>query len=135
MQREMKISTWNDGYEWCMENGYEFLGIEPDSNGDLIMFFEDGQLPPLSKKEEEYYEKLVKQEERELKKEIESKQIWVIASDDGYCSRMYKGKGRGQYTFNLCDAETYTKSEAQKKAAMMTRNTKVGRVWFGLQIK
>ena len=47
----------------------------------------------------------------------------------------YDAKYVGQYTFYLSEAETYTKAEAQKKAAMMTRNTKVGRVWFGLQIK
>ena len=135
MEREMKIFSWTDGYEWCMENGYEFLGIDVDNAGDLVMHYEDGKMPPMSKKEEEYIEKQLRQQEKERKKELEKLEVWVIASDDGYCSRMFKGKGRNQYTFYISEAATYTKSEAQKRAVMMTRNSKVGRIWFGLRIK
>ena len=76
--------------------------------------------------------------EQEQKKQAVLNEVWVIASDDGFNSRMYRSKSKGRkdcYTFNLSEARKCTKLEAQKTAAIMTQRSKTGRVWFGLRIK
>ena len=65
-------------------------------------------------------------------------EVWIIASDDGINSRMYRSKSKGRkdcYTFSLSEARKCTKLEDQKTAAIMTQRSKVGRIWFGLRIK
>ena len=133
MQREMLISTYEDGVDFCNYNGFTFLDIE-FINGNLILFYDDGRMER-NEKEEAYY---LKQYLKEQKKEQEAKQHWVIYSDDEYgvLSRLYKGKGRGAsgYTFYITEAQKFPKAEAQRRAIMMTRNSKTGRKWFALQV-
>ena len=73
-----------------------------------------------------------------MKKQSESKEVWIIASDDGFNSRMFRSKSKSRkdcYTFELSEAGLYSKAEAQKTAALMTQRSSTGRIWFGLRIK
>lgn len=127
-----------DALNWCECNGYRYMGTFY-KNGEYVLQYDDGKANIMTPEEEAYYLRMIEKEEKEAeklaKKEAESKQVWVIASDDGVYSRMYKGNGRGEYTFYITQAKTYTKSDAQKTAAIMTKNSRVGRQWFGLRIK
>ena len=132
MQRKMIVSNGDEGLSFCSDNGYTYLDFEM-INGNLVLVYDDG-ISEISEKEEEYY---YKQYLKEKQKEREAKEIWVIYSDDeyGYTSRLYKGKGRNSYTFYITEAQKFTRADAQKRAIMMTRNSKVGRKWIALQIK
>ena len=127
-----------DAMDWCNCNGYRYMGTFY-RDGAYVLQYDDGNANIMTPEEEAYYERMIELQEKEAenlaKKEAESKQVWVIASDDGISSRMYKGNGRGEYTFYINQAKTYTKSDAQKTAAIMTKNSRVGRQWFGLRIK
>lgn len=135
MIKYMRIVDDMEGREWCSLNGYRYLGTRIHPEYGFVMEYEDGVSEPMSKKEEEYYIKMIEKEERQLKREREAKEVWIVASDDGINSRMYKGNGRMQYTFYICDAKEYSKSEAQRTAIMMTKNTKVGRKWFAMKLR
>lgn len=131
----MPIVNEIEGREWCIENGYEYLGTRIHRDYGYVMEYDDGEATPMSAEEEEYY---IKQYEKEQKKLRESEEKWVIASDDGFNSRMYRSKSKSRkdcYTFNLSEAGIYSKVEAQKTAALMTQRSRVGRVWFGLRVK
>lgn len=127
-----------DAQDWCNSNGYKYMGTFY-RDGNYVLQYDDGNANIMTSEEEAYYERMIALQEKEAeklaKKEAESKQVWIIASDDGVYSRMYKGNGRGEYTFYINQAKTYTKSGAQKTAAIMTKNSRVGRQWFGLRIK
>lgn len=135
MIKYMMIVDDIEGREWCAMRGYRYLGTRIHPEYGFVMEYDDGISEPMSKKEEEYYIKMIEKEERQLKREREAKEVWIVASDDGINSRMYKGKGRMQYTFYICDAKEYSKSEAQRTAIMMTKNTKVGRKWFAMKLR
>ena len=131
----MPIVNEIEGREWCIENGYEYLGTRIHREMGFVMEYDDGQPTPMSVEEEEYYLKLYEKEQKKLR---ETEEKWVIASDDGINSRMYRSKSKSRkdcYTFNLSEAGIYSKVEAQKTAALMTQRSRVGRVWFGLRIK
>lgn len=134
----ISVNNEIEALDWCNSNGYRYMGTFY-KNGDYILQYDDGKANIMTPEEEAYYERMIEKQEREAekmaKKEAESKQVWIIASDDGVYSRMYKGNGRGEYTFYINQAKTYTKSDAQKTAAIMTKNSRVGRVWFGLRVK
>lgn len=135
MKHFIYVENEIEGRNWCLENGYIYCGTRQNSNFEYVMAYEDNQGSPMSLEEEEYY---LKQLEKEEKKQTVLNEVWVIASDDGVCSRMYRSKSKGRkdcYTFYLSEAKKCTKLEAQKVAAIMTQRSKVGRVWFGLQIK
>ena len=135
MRRQIQVVNEIEGREWCEENGYVYCGTRIHRDYGYIMEYEDGEPTPMSAEEEEYY---IKQYEKEQKKLREEKEEWVIASDDGYSSRMYRSKSKSRsncYTFYLSDAMIYSKAEAQKTAALMTQRSRTGRVWFGLRIK
>lgn len=127
-----------EALDWCNCNGFKYMGTFY-KNGDYVLQYDDGNADIMTPEEEAYYERMLEKQEKEearlAKKEAESKQVWVIASDDGISSRMYKGNSRGEYTFYIGQAKTYSKSDAQKTAAIMTKNSRVGRIWFGLRIK
>ncbi len=137
MRKQIQVVNEIEGREWCEENGYEYCGTRIHRDYGYVMEYDDGtpNVVEMSKEEEEYY---IKQYEKEQKKLREAKEEWVIASDDGYSSRMYRSKSKSRkdcYTFYLSDAMIYTKAEAQKTAALMTQRSRTGRVWFGLRVK
>lgn len=120
MVKHIEVLTEEDGLNWCTYMGYEFLGIEPDSLNRLILTYEDGTL---SREEEEYYLRKMEREEEK----------WVIYSEDGCNSTLYKSE-KG-YVFRVADAKRYNKANAQRVAVMMTKNSRVGRVWKVLKVK
>ena len=78
------------------------------------------------------------QYEKELKRQAKAQEKWVIASDDGINSRMYRSKSKGRkdcYTFNLSEAKICSSEEAYQISTMMTKRSRVGRVWYPLRIK
>lgn len=135
MLRKMIVVSPDDGYEWCKNVGVEYIDSEISASGEFVMTYDDGTPKPMTKKEEEYYEKqFLREQKKKEREERQAKEVWIIYSDDPYYSRMYKGVGR-HYTFNANEAEKLHKDEAQRKAIMMTKNSKVGRTWVALRIK
>ena len=135
MRKMIPVVNEIEGRQWCEENGYMYCGTRIHRELGFVMEYDDGEPTPMSEEEEEYYLKLYEQEQ---KKQAVLNEVWVIASDDGFNSRMYRSKSKGRkdcYTFNLSEARKCTKLEAQKTAAIMTQRSKTGRVWFGLRIK
>lgn len=124
MIKYMEVESEEFGREWCNANGFDFISVDLDDFQRFVLCYDDGNIEGMSFEEEQYY----------LKKLADLNEIWVIASEDGINSTMYKGLNKS-YTFRLADAKKYTKLDAQKTAAIMTRRSKVGRVWFGLRIK
>lgn len=120
----MEVESEEFGREWCNANGFDFISVDLDDFQRFVLCYDDGNIEGMSFEEEQYY----------LKKLADLNEIWVIASEDGINSTMYKGLNKS-YTFRLADAKKYTKLDAQKTAAIMTKRSKVGRVWFGLRIK
>ena len=137
MHKYIPVVNEIEGREWCEDNGYEYLGTRIHKDYGFVMEYDDGMpnISQMSKEEEEYY---IKQYEKEQRKKAEQNEQWVIASDDGINSRMYRSKSKSRkdcYTFYLSEAKICSKAEAQKTAALMTQRSRVGRVWFGLCIK
>ena len=135
MLKRIQVENEIDGRQWCEDNGYIYMGTRIHRDYGFIMEYEDGTPTPMSKEEEDYYLKMLEKEE---KKKAALNETWVIASDDGINSRMYRSKSKGRkdcYTFYLSEARRCTKLEAQKTAAIMTQRSKVGRIWYGLRIK
>lgn len=135
MRRQIQVTNEIEGRQWCDENGYEYCGTRIHKDYGYVMEYDDGKSMPMSVEEEEYY---IKQYEKEQKKLREAKEEWVIASDDGINSRMYRSNSKTRkncYTFNLSEAGIFSKAEAQKTAALMTQRSRVGRIWFGLRVK
>ena len=129
MKRYIPVVNEMDGREWCVENGYEYLGTRIHSEYGFVMEYEDNSFDFISDEEEKYYLK-------QLEKEEALKEKWIIASEDGFNSTLYyTGNKERPYNFNINEAKKYTKVYAQKKAVMMTNNSKVGRVWFAMEVK
>lgn len=137
MRKQMPVVNEIEGREWCEENGYEYLGTRIHRDYGYVMEYDDGtpNVSKMSVEEEEYY---IKQYEKEQKKLREAKEQWVIASDDGYSSRMYRSKSKSRkdcYTFNLSEAKICSSKEAYQISTMMTKRSRVGRTWYPLRIK
>ena len=58
---------------------------------------------------------------------------WVVMSEDGYNSPLFVGT-YNRYVYQIGEAKLFTKQEAQRKAVMMTKNTKVGCVWKAIKV-
>lgn len=128
MRKYMFVTDETEGREWCNLHGFRYCGTRINSDFEYIMEYEDNEYDSVSQREEEYY----------LKQQSALNETWVIASDDGINSRMYRSKSKtnkNRYTFYLSEAKKCTKVEAQKIAAIMTQKSKTGRQWFALKIK
>ena len=135
MRKYMPIVNEIEGREWCIENGYEYLGTRIHRDYGYVMEYDDGEATPMSAEEEEYYLKLYEKEQKKLR---EAEEKWVIASDDGFNSRMYRSKSKSRkdcYTFNLSEAKICSSEEAYQISTMMTKRSRVGRTWYPLRIK
>ena len=135
MRRFMPIVDEIEGREWCELNGYIYCGTRIHKDYGYVMEYEDGLGVEMSKEEDEYY---IRQYEKEQKKQSVLNETWVVASDDGINSRMYRSKSKSKkdcYTFNLSEAKKCTKVEAYQIATVMTKNSKFGREWFPIRVK
>lgn len=131
MVRVIRVENEYEAYSWCESNGYIYLGTY-FVNSEYVLKYDDGLPAPMSDEEMDYYANIAEEMEYDFKE----KQNWVIASDDGINSRMYKSKNsKAPYTFNINEAKKYKKSEVWAIANNMTKRSRVGRVWYGLEIK
>lgn len=148
MRKYIPVVNEIEGRDWCKEHGYKYCGtrIKPDIG--FVMEYEDGESEPL---DEEYIKYLEKQYldaiKKEKKEKVENKKgqyyldipemkeikDWVVMSEDGYNSPLFVGT-YNRYVYQIGEAKLFTKQEAQRKAVMMTRNTKVGRVWNAVRL-
>lgn len=135
MRKMIPIVNEIEGRQWCEENGYMYCGTRIHKDLGFVMEYDDGEPTPMSEEEEEYYLRLYEQEQ---KKQAVLNEVWVIASDDGFNSRMYRSKSKSRkdcYTFNLSEAKICSSDEAYQIATMMTKRSRVGRTWYPLRIK
>lgn len=137
MHKFIPIVNEIEGRQWCEENGYEYCGTRNHRDYGYVMEYDDGMpnVREMSQEEEDYYIKQYEKEQRALRKANEQ---WVIASDDGINSRMYRSKSKSRkdcYTFNLSEAKICSSEEAYQISTMMTKRSRVGRTWFPLRIK
>lgn len=135
MRKQMPIVDELEGRQWCEEHGYLYCGTRIHRDLGYVMEYDDGMPTPMSIEEEEYY---IQQYEKEQKRLKVSQEQWVVASDDGINSRMYRSKGKTRkdcYTFYLSEAKICNRDEAYQIATMMTKRSRVGRTWFPLRIK
>ena len=137
MHKFIPIVNEIEGRQWCEEHGYEYCGTRNHRDYGYVMEYDDGMpaVREMSKEDEEYY---LKQYDKEQKKQAMLKEEWVVASDDGINSRMYRSKSKTRkdcYTFYLSEAKICSRDEAYQIATMMTKRSRVGREWFPLRVK
>lgn len=122
----MPIINEIEGRQWCELHGFEYCGTHINSNYEYIMEYDDGEFNKVSQEEEEYY----------LRQQAIFNEVWVVVSEDGINSTMYRSKNsKNRYTFYLSEAQKCTKVEAQKIAAIMTQRSRTGRIWSAIRIK
>lgn len=150
MRKYIPVVNEIEGRDWCIEHGYKYCGtrIKPDMG--FVMEYEDSEPEPLDEEYIKYLEKQYAEAKRKEQREnggkktkkgqyyldipeMEEVKDWVVVSEDGYNSSLFVGT-YNRYVYQIGEAKLFTKQEAQRKAVMMTRNTKVGRIWNAVKL-
>ena len=146
MRRFIPVVNETEGREWCTEHGYKYCGTRIKPDVGFVMEYEDYEPDPLDERYIKYLEQQYLGSQKKAKREttkkgqyyldipgMEEVKDWVVVSEDGYNSHLFVGT-HNRYVYQIGEAKLFTKQEAQRKAVMMTRNTKVGRIWSAVKL-